>query len=142
MAIPDDLVKRTQERFLTELRRHFLGWLQKFKQDLSEEVFEAEINALRGDPVYSAFGLASAEYALVRMMGRISISIGRRLGEIYDKLPRFVTQARFSLDSDSVAPSLDGLELDVCVPLGKLGADDRKHVESVARSHLINASGV
>jgi hypothetical protein len=136
MAVTDELVKRTQERFLMELRRHFLGWFEKFKQDLSEERFESEIKALQGDPLYSAFGLASAEYALVRMMGRISISIGRRLGEIYDKLPRFVTQARFKLDSSSVAPVLKGLELDVCIPLQKLGPDDRKHVESVADKYI------
>ncbi len=131
------LLKQTRERFLKELRHHFQGWLAKVTGDLSKEQFQAEIDSLSSDPVYRSFGLATAEYALVRMMGRLSISIGRRLGEIYDKIPRFVTQARFNLTPDQVAPKVDGkLELDVCVPLSKLSKVDSSHVQAVVSNRL------
>lgn len=132
-----DLLRRTQERFLLELRHHFQGWLAKVTRDLSAEAFKAEIDGLRADPVYSSFGLATPEYALVRVMGRLSISIGRRLGEIYDKIPRFVTQARFNLTPEEVAPKVGGeLELDVCVPLNRLTAKDKKHVREAMARHV------
>ena len=137
----ESLLKQTQERFLKELRHHFQGWLTKVTQDLSEERFRAEIKSLAEDSVYRSFGLATAEYALVRMMGRLSISIGRRLGEIYDKIPRFVTQARFNLTAADVAPRIDGkLELDVCVPLSKLNDADLAHVREVVRYRLSPAA--
>ncbi len=110
----DALLRQTQERFLAELRHHFQGWLEKVTRDLSAEQFHAEIESLINDPVYRSFGFATAEYALIRMMGRLSISIGRRLGEIYDKIPRFVTQARFNLTEVDVAPKIGNkLKLDV-----------------------------
>ena len=128
------LGSRTEERFIAELRHHLAGWLAKVTTDLSAESFKHEIERLGQDPVYRAFGLASPEYALVRLMGRLSISFGRRLGEIYDKIPRFITQARFSLGHEDVAPKMGGrLELDVCVPLARLGIEDKKHVIQVAR---------
>jgi hypothetical protein len=136
-----DLLHRTQERFLLELRHHFQGWLAKVTRDLSASAFQAEIESLRTDPLYSAFGLATPEYALVRVMGRLSISIGRRLGEIYDKIPRFVTQARFNLTALEVAPKVDGtLELDVCVPLSRLTAEDRERVKNVMVHHVYSAT--
>ena len=131
------LGSRTEERFLSELRHHLAGWLTKVTTDLSAESFEHEIEKLGQDPVYRAFGLASPEYALIRLMGRLSISIGRRLGEIYDKIPRFITQSRFSLSHEDVAPKIGGrLELDVCVPLERLSFEDKEHVIQVASSHL------
>ena len=130
----DPLLTQTRERFLLELRHHFQGWLAKVTKDLSSEEFQKEINSLAGDSVYRSFGLATAEYALVRVMGRLSISIGRRLGEIYDKIPRFVTQARFNLTAAEVAPKMGGkLELDVCVPLTKLSGADSVHVQEVVK---------
>jgi hypothetical protein len=135
-----DLLQRTQERFLVELRHHFQGWLAKVTRDSSAEAFQAELKSLRADPVYSSFGLATPEYALVRIMGRLSISIGRRLGEIYDKIPRFVTQARFNLAPEEVAPKVGGiLQLDVCVPLGRLSAQDQEHVRGTMAQHVPTA---
>lgn len=135
------LFQRTQERFLSELRHHLEGWNTKVRTDLSQSSFEKEIKSLKNDPVYSSFGLATAEYALIRLMGRMSISIGRRLGEIYDKIPRFVTQARFGLDAKTVAPKIGGnLELDVCIPLSRLSEEDRQHVTEVTQRHLSGAN--
>lgn len=135
--MPNDILKATTERFLVELRHHLKGWLSKVQNDLSKRAFEKEIEDLTSDPVYGSFGLATPEYALIRMMGRMSISIGRRLGEIYDKMPRFVTQARFKLTAHEVAPKIDGrLELDVCLPLDRLTKVDRIHVEKVIASHF------
>lgn len=131
------LVTQTQERFLRELRHHFQGWLAKVTRDLSQVQFQAEVDSLSNDAVYRSFGLATAEYALVRMMGRLSISIGRRLGEIYDKIPRFVTQARFSLTAEDVAPKVGGkLELDICIPLKRLNSADSSHVQKVVSKRL------
>jgi hypothetical protein len=140
MPDKEELLKLTRERFLLELRRHFEGWLRKVSTDLSQSAFELELNGLRSDSVYSSFGLATPEYALVRLMGRISISIGRRLGEIYDKIPRYVTQARFNLDGEAVAPKLGGiLELDICVPFSHVSSADRVHVADSVKRHLSGA---
>lgn len=137
MGAAVDLVKRTEERFLQELRHHFDGWKTKVTTDLGQAHFEEELADLRKDPVYASFGLDTAEYALVRLMGRVSISIGRRLGEIYDKIPRFVTQARFNLSQEDVAPIMAAkLQLDVCVPLTKIAEHDKEHVQTVAKKHL------
>src|SRR5260370_37053428 len=97
----EELQRRTKERFLVELRRHLEGWLRKVTHDLSQDEFELELNGLRSDPVYSLFGRATPEYALVRLMGRISIRIGRRLGEIYDKILRFIAQRPSHLNPDA-----------------------------------------
>lgn len=136
MSEPES-ISTTKERFLLELRHHFNGWFAKVTADFSEASFLREQELLKGDPVYSAFGFASPEYALVRLMGRVSISIGRRLGEIYDKMPRFIAQARFQLSASDVAPIVNKeLELDVCIPLGKLNPKDRQHVAKVAAARL------
>ena len=135
-----DHLQRIQTRFLTELRHHFQGWLAKVTNDSSEAAFRTELESLRADQLYSSFGLATPEYALVRIMGRLSISIGRRLGEIYDKIPRFVTQARFNLTPAEVAPKIDGkLELDVCIPLARLLAEDQQHVRDTMAHHVPSA---
>ncbi len=125
-----------------ELRHHFEGWLNKVTNDSSAAAFQSELESLRADPVYRSFGLATPEYALVRIIGRVSISIGRRLGEIYDKIPRFITQARFNLTAEEVAPKINGaLELDVCIPLTRLTADDREHVRVTMQQHVPSARG-
>jgi len=134
-----DHAKRIQTRFLAELRHHFQGWLEKATADSSEAGFHEELESLRADQLYSSFGLATPEYALVRIMGRLSISIGRRLGEIYDKIPRFVTSARFNLAAEDVAPKFDNLQLDVCIPLDSLQAEDRRHVRDAMAHHVPSA---
>jgi len=69
-------------------------------------------------------------------MGRMSISIGRRLGEIYDKIPRIAAQARFGLTAEQVVVKFSDLELDVCIPLDALGDEDAEHVKNVQTKHL------
>lgn len=76
-----------EEKFMNELKHHLSGWHTKISEDFGEENFNNELSLLQSDPVYSKFGFAIPEYVLVRLMGRFSISIGRRLGEIYDKVP-------------------------------------------------------
>lgn len=125
------LKKRIEERFLEELRGHISGWHRKATQDFSEESFSRELKSLSGDAVYRDFGFARPEYVLVRLMGRMSISIGRRLGEIYDKIPRFITAARFGLSSSDVVEKFGGLELDVALRMNKLSSDDAAHVQEV-----------
>jgi len=131
-----------EARFLKELRHHLLGWKAKVISDFSDEVYNAELAQLSADPVYSAFALNNPMYVLIRLMGRMSISIGRRLGEIYDKVPRFVVQARYDLTKDEVAPKMGGkLELDICIPYRKLNSSDKKKVIDLAsRFDLSNSS--
>ncbi|HQG26944.1 MAG TPA: hypothetical protein PLY73_00180 [Candidatus Ozemobacteraceae bacterium] len=126
----------TQRRFLAEIRHHLSGLREKIVSDFSEEEFDRELAALDSDPVYSKFALNCPEYVLVRFMGRISISIGRRLGEIYDKIPRFVAAARFSLTPAQVAPKFHGLELDVCLPFDRISSQDKEHVKAIVNRYL------
>ncbi|MGK9220418.1 MULTISPECIES: hypothetical protein [unclassified Microbacterium] len=116
----------TQARFLQLLRRALQGWRDKVDADFSAASALRELNSLESDPVYSQFGLASNGYVLIRLMGRMSISIGRRLGELYDNLPKFVAAARFGLTPSDVAAKIAGLNLDVCIPFGLLSAEDRE----------------
>ncbi len=137
MPSNEKLLQAIGDRFLAELRHHLAGWQRKAAEDFSDESFQEEQRLLRSDPVYSAFGFGTPQYALIRLMGRVSISIGRRLGEIYDKIPRFAAQERFHLASEIVAPRIGGeLELDVCLPLADLIAADRKHVIQATNTHL------
>jgi hypothetical protein len=117
-----------EEKFMDELKHHLSGWHTKISEDFGEENFYNELSLLQSDPVYSKFGFAVPEYVLVRLMGRFSISIGRRLGEIYDKVPRFVTAARFNLKPNEVAPMFDGLQLDIGVPISSLSEEDKKYL--------------
>ena len=105
--------KHIEDRFLAEVKHHLAGLQAKIDNDFSMKSYSEELADLRGDPVYSAFALDSAEYTLVRLMGRMSISIGRRLGEIYDKIPRYVAAARFNVSAATVAEKFEGLELDI-----------------------------
>jgi hypothetical protein len=104
-----------EARVLDAIRHHIEGWRAKIARDFSKEAYDTELGALHNDPVYQRFGLDSPEYVLVRLIGRMSISVGRRLGEIYDKMPRFVAAARFRLTPDQVAEVFDGLELDIAL---------------------------
>jgi hypothetical protein len=116
---------------------HLTGLHQKIIDDFCVASFNLEIDDLKSDPVYRDFGLASSDYALIRKVGRISISIGRRLGEIYDKIPRIIAQKVFNLTPDQVAPILGGkLELDTCVDFSLLLKSDKMHVQNVLRQIL------
>lgn len=132
------LAARVESRVREALRYHLLGLRHKVEEDFSQISFERELAALRGDPVYRRWFLDSPQYVLVRFMGRISISIGRRLGEIYEKIPRFVTAARFHLSQEDIAPKFDNLELDIGIPIENLSPDDAEHVRSVVRSYHNN----
>ena len=124
------------KRFMEELRHHLSGWRQKVREDFSHKNYHDEIEALASDPVYAKFHLATPEYVFIRLMGRMSVSIGRRLGEIYDKIPRFVAQARYNLPREEVIAKFEGLELDVRLRPDKLNAEDRKHLSAVVKKHI------
>ncbi|HKT31931.1 MAG TPA: hypothetical protein VJS89_05520 [Gammaproteobacteria bacterium] len=134
MATSKDEIR---DQFWKELKHHLEGWLEKVSEDFSEAEFKRELADLKRDPVYSGFGFAIPEYVLVRLIGRVSISIGRRLGEIYDKIPRLITHARFGLTEKQVAPKMgQKLQLDVCIPIEVLSKADAAHVTAVARAYL------
>lgn len=120
------------EHRLTEtIRHHIEGWRAKISRDFSVSAFETELKALGNDPVYQRFGLDCPDYVLVRLIGRMSISVGRRLGEIYDKMPRFVAAARFNLSPQQVAEVFDGLELDIALRTNYLGEADQKFIKAL-----------
>lgn len=117
-----------EQRFLDALERHLQGWADKIARDFSLTNLKAEVASLQGDRVYHDLGFDTPEYALVRLVGRMSISVGRRLGEIYDKVPRFVAAARFGLQPSQIAEMFDGLELDISLRSELLKADDQEHI--------------
>jgi hypothetical protein len=132
-----DFQKALETRFLEEVRHHLSGLLEKVQSEFSETSFHEELHELRSDPVYPKFGFDTADYVLVRFMGRVSISIGRRLGEIYDKIPRFVAAARFNLKPEQVAPKIHNLELDIGLRYSQLSDDDRVSVAKVVKKTFI-----
>jgi len=134
--INPDHQAQLEEAFLVALRHHLSGLRSKVEDDFSEEGFKHELTNLESDAVYSQFALASPEYVLIRLMGRMSISIGRRLGEIYDKIPRLVAVARFGLAAEQVAPKINGLELDIGLDFSSLSEDDTDFIKEVVRKHL------
>ena len=104
---------------------------------ITQESFDEEIASLCSDPLYPKFNLNTAEYALIRRIGRVSISIGRRLGEIYDKLPRLVASIAFNIPLDKIAPKLDGkLELDTSLPFNLVTQENRDHISEVVQRHI------
>lgn len=125
----------TESRFLDAIRHHLDGWKRKIAADFSEECYADELEKLAGDPVYHKFAFDCPEYVVVRLMGRMSISVGRRLGEIYDKIPRFVAGARFNITPEQVAEKFNGLELDIGLRYSLLSNEDRAHVASVLAKH-------
>lgn len=126
----------TEERFLNLLQRAFVGWRAKIEEDFSQESFDRELASLESDDVYRLFGLAVPEYVLIRLMGRVSISIGRRIGELYDNLPKFVAAARFGLTPRDVAVRIDGLRLDVGIPFEFLDATAKEEALECVHEHL------
>jgi hypothetical protein len=129
-------------RFMEELRHHLKGWQNKVNTDFAKANFDKEINGLSVDPVYAKFHLATPDYVFIRLMGRMSVSIGRRLGEIYDKIPRFAAQGRYNLTRDQVVTKLGGLEIDIRLLFSDLDKLDQTHLQKVAKDHLkIDHSG-
>lgn len=124
-----------EERFIRVIRHQLQGLSNKVTNDFSKENYENELASLESDPVYEKFAFNRAEYVLVRFMGRISISVGRRLGEIYDKVPRFVAAARFKLTPEQIAPTLDGLELDIGLKFSELTKEDQQHLITIYKKH-------
>lgn len=120
-----------ERRFLDAVKHHIQGWKTKIENDFGHDSYIAELRALKEDPVYSKFGFDIPEYVLVRLIGRMSISVGRRLGEIYDKLPRFVAAARFNVTPQQVAEKFDGLELDIGLRYALLSESDIQHVKRI-----------
>lgn len=137
---------QVEERFLSELKHHISGWENKVSSDFNNKNVAVELDKLRGDPVYSAFGFDCTEYVAVRLVGRMSISIGRRLGEIYDKIPRFVAAARFALKPEQVAEKFDGLEVDLAIRCSLLNPIDKVEVKNVickyTDSHFYEGIGI
>ncbi|MHB8163608.1 MAG: hypothetical protein ACYDDV_04555 [Methanoregula sp.] len=134
------LEKEVEERFLTELRHHISGFKEKVNEDFNEAACKAELELLHSD-IYSKFSLDTNEYVLIRLLGRISISIGRRLGEIYDKIPIYCAMRRFNLSKDDISEKFKTennklLTGDVCIRREKLSLKDRDHFDTVVKSHF------
>ena len=136
MTTANNYQNQQEPKFLESLRHHLSGLRSKVESDFSKRSFEHELNELRRDPVYSKFAFDSPEYVLIRFMGRISISIGRRLGEIYDKIPRFVAAERFGLSPNQVAPKINKLELDIGLRFSDLTDEDIAHVKKTVSQYL------
>ena len=128
--------KKLESAIIAELRHHLAGWRRKIKTDFSQENFEKELASLRGDPLYPKFNFDTPDYVNIRFIGRVSISIGRRLGEIYDKIPRRLAMEKYGITQTQVAPKFDGLELDVSLRFSELKSDDAQYVASVCRKHI------
>lgn len=136
ITMSDSNRDQLEEIFLEELRHHISGWRSKVENTFTRRSYEHELSNLKRDPVYSNFALDSPEYVLVRFIGRISISIGRRLGEIYDKLARSVAEARFGLSPEQVAPKFNNLKIDVGLRFAHLNYDDVHHIRVVINNYL------
>lgn len=121
--------------FMVHLRHHLKGWQAKVESDFCAEGHDAEMASLASDPVYSRFHLNSSQYVFIRLMGRMSISIGRRLGELYDKIPRIAAQARYGLRQNQVVIKFGILELDVGLTLADLSPVDQQYLTSVCAAH-------
>ncbi len=126
-----DYESSVEARFLAAIRHHLAGWKTKVATDFSAQGYSKEIQDLAGDSLYPKFALDCPEYALVRLMGRMSVSIGRRLGEIYDKIPRFVAAAKFNIPEDAVAPMIKNLELDIGLRFSQVSEADAEHIKKV-----------
>lgn len=116
------------EELIRAIEHHLLGLKRKIIEDFGKESYDEELAKLAQDPVYSGFSLDRPEYVVIRLMGRVSISIGRRLGEIYDRIPRFLAAARFDISPNQVAEKINGLELDIALRYEHLNTADREHV--------------
>ena len=130
----DSELDATERKFLDTIRHYLAGWKRKIDGYFGQQSYDGELARLAGDPVYAKFAFDCPEYVIVRLMGRMSISVGRRLGEIYDKLPRFVASARFDISPEQVAEKFNGLELDIGLRYSLLSEFDRKHLSEVLKN--------
>jgi len=121
---------------IAELRHHLAGWREKIRNDFSKTNYENELAALKSDPLYPKFNFDTPEYVNIRFMGRVSISIGRRLGEIYDKIPRRLAIEKYGITKNQVAPRFGGLELDVCLRFSELQAEAANFVSNVCKKYI------
>ena len=119
-----------EETIIEELEYQLDGWIDKAR-DFDEYNFNKELDELASDTLYPVFNLATPEYATIRLMGRISISIGRRLGELYDKIPRLLAMEKYDLTKSQVAPKFNGLELDICLSKDDIDKDLFNHIDDI-----------
>lgn len=126
-----------EQQFIAQLRHHLDGWRKKVTADFSKENFDHELAALNSDPIYSKFHLNTADYVNVRFMGRISISIGRRLGEIYDKIPRLLAAARYNITPAQVAPKFGVMQLDIGLRFSELLKEHSEYVQDTCKKFSI-----
>ena len=127
----DDFESAMRSILFESIRTHIAGWQAKISDDFSKRGYNNELMKLQGDQVYSQLSFDRPEYVLIRLMGRMSISIGRRLGEIYDKLPRIAAAERFGLSVEDVVQKLANLELDLTLRAETLTDTDRDHLENL-----------
>jgi len=128
--------KDFERKFIEAIDSHLKGWALKVNNDFSKANFENELNALKGDPIYADFKFDTPEYVLIRFMGRMSISIGRRLGEIYDKIPRFAAAAKFDLNPQQISPKFDGLELDIGIVQSDISEPNKEHLNTICQKYF------
>lgn len=127
--------KVLEQQFISQLRHHLDGWRQKVAADFSKESFDNELTALNSDPIYPKFHFNSESYVNIRFMGRMSISIGRRLGEIYDKVPRLLAAARYNITPKQVAPKFGVMELDIGLRFSELTKENSEYVQDTCENH-------
>lgn len=125
-----------EDRFIEIVRQQLKGLSKKVENEFSQKNYEKELLELTEDPVFSKFSFNTAEYVLIRFMGRISISIGRRLGHIYEKVPRYAAAARFHLSPKDIAPKFNKLELDVGLDFSKITSQDISRIKKLYKKYF------
>ncbi len=125
-----------ESAIIAELRHHLTGWRRKIRSEFEENNFNKELLALKSDPLYPKFNFDTPDYVNIRFFGRVSISIGRRLGEIYDKIPRRLAMERYGISSKQVAPKLGGLQLDISLRFSEVSREDAAYISSVCKKHI------
>jgi len=131
----NDLIEK---KLIEQINRHLDGLKSKIVNDFSKNSFEEEIEKLKSDIVYSCFSLSNDKYALIRLMGRVSVSIGRRLGEIYDKIPRLIAQIVFDIPEEEIAPKIGNrLELDICLPFDSISKANKTFISKTLKNYKI-----
>jgi hypothetical protein len=127
-----------ERNLIQTIRRHFEELHEKIVSEFSDLKFDKELGDLRDDPVYSLWNFDREEYVLVRKIGRISISIGRRLGDIYDKLVREAIKSRFNLTQEQVAPKFGTtnlIELDARIAFNQINDVEKTRIQSIISSY-------
>jgi hypothetical protein len=128
----EEITEKVEKRFIDQITHHLQGWKDKATIDFGLDNFNNELRSLESDPLYPRFNLATPEYVFIRFMGRMSISIGRRLGEIYDNVPRLLAAARFNLSPGQVTQKIEGLIPDICLLFENIpDPDDTLHIKTL-----------